>query len=304
MKTIARVLRNAFVCTLCLLLQLQNALAATTKTYSIGYTSGQLYTASVPCGSTTTDWGYNCYCGNPERYNGRIGAVATWTFQDIPPSNNSPAQQISVSLPTGAAAGGGFDIRLNGSLLGTITTAGGYCGGISFGTLDAFVNNYNTGGINTITFTRTTADNMSFLSGNFSATVTYSASTPAASGFTNSVIPLISWLPLTGATSYQLQIDGTPFFDGTGLINKNPILDTTYYILNNISPEVLSNGQTYYTRFRALGGPWETKWSPISDFTVDTTPPPAPTLTSPADQSTSATETPTLNWSPVTSGTE
>jgi hypothetical protein len=305
MKALARTLRSAAVCALCLMLQLQSAFAVVTKNYSIAHDDASLYgSATTSCATSTTAWGNCCDCTCGIRSNNLAGAVATWTFTD---QGAGLATQIIISLPTGSLASGGIDIRLNGSLLGTSSIFTAICGYTPLGNLSISpIPNYNIGGSNTITFTHAPASKFFFHSGNFNATVTYveGVSTPTAGGFINSTTPLLSWVPLQDATSYQLQIDDTPFFDGAGLINKDPILGTTSYTLTGTPPELLSNGQTYYARFRALGGTYATLWSGRTDFTVDTTAPPAPTLNSPADQSTSATETPTLNWSPVTSGTE
>ena len=104
-----------------------------------------------------------------------------------------------------------------------------------------------------------------------------------------------------GATSYRLEIDDTPFFNGSNLINK--IVTGTSYTLSGTAPEPRTNGVSYYMRLTAQEGIFAGQ-SDITDFTVDTTAPSAPSLTSPADNATGLSQTPTFNWTSVTSGDE
>ena len=129
-------------------------------------------------------------------------------------------------------------------------------------------------------------------------------STPSHGGFTNSLTPAISWAALTGSTSYQLQIDGTPFFNSGALMDKTITGSVLNYTLNGTPPELLTNADTYYARFKALGGTYNNVWSLTTSFTVDTSSPSAPTPNQPAADSTIPTQTPLFNWSPVTSGSE
>ena len=129
-----------------------------------------------------------------------------------------------------------------------------------------------------------------------------SISTPTAGGFTNATAPLISWVPFPSATSYQLQIDTVPFFNDGGVggaLITQTINGTTGYILSGTAPQLLTNAVTYYGRVQALNGPATGVWSYISDFTVDNTAPPAPTLNSPINGVATPTQTPTFNWTAV-----
>jgi hypothetical protein len=122
-----------------------------------------------------------------------------------------------------------------------------------------------------------------------------------AFGFSSTTTPTITWVSFGGATSYKLQVDDTglfnpPLFEKTGLT-------ATSYTLSGAGAELLTNGITYYARVQAENGSDTGVNKPV-DFTVDTTAPPAPTLTYPAANATITTTKPKFDWSPVTSGAE
>lgn len=207
-------------------------------------------------------------------------------------------------------------VTLNGVLMATglaVPPNDASCTSVEFTQTATFPSSaYVNGGINTISFTNpqpsymimnpnalTGANNLVLITVNNGPSI----STPTPSGFVSSTTPTISWLPLGTATSYQLQIDTVPFFNDVGgaLITKT-ILGTTFYTLSGAAPELLTNAVTYYGRVQPLGGTLQGIWSYISDFTVYTVVPPAPTLVTPINGASTPSQTPTFNWNPVVTG--
>jgi len=121
---------------------------------------------------------------------------------------------------------------------------------------------------------------------------------PANTSSTNDNTPTLDWHNVTDAEEYQIQIDSNSNFTSPQ-IDKVGITNSTYTTLSS-----LSDG-TYYWRVRAkdnLGnwGGWSSGWS----FTIDTQPPPFPTLLSPADGSEINDNTPMFDWDDVKGVTE
>lgn len=136
----------------------------------------------------------------------------------------------------------------------------------------------------------------------FRVTVTLipGVSTPAAGGFTNSTLPLVSWPPIPNATSYTLQINADPFFNSP-LVNQLIPGTTQYQVTIGAG---LVNAGSYYTRVKAQNGTFAGIWSYIGDFTVAQTLPTTPANISPPANATVPVQTPTFNWTPATLGTE
>ncbi|MDI6792464.1 MAG: Ig-like domain-containing protein [bacterium] len=114
--------------------------------------------------------------------------------------------------------------------------------------------------------------------------------------------PTFTWQAVTGADSYDLQIDDDPDFSSPvrSISGISPTIPTTSY---TPSP-VLSEG-TYYWRVRARDaagniGNWRQSNESPGSVTVDTTAPDAPYLTSPADGAYLKESMPWFSWPAVT----
>jgi bacillolysin len=111
---------------------------------------------------------------------------------------------------------------------------------------------------------------------------------------TNDDTPTLVWSPVTGATLYDLQIAyDRKFQDTFDYLTLDATLGTSYTIPNAPDDE-------YFWRVRAINsvntyGPWSAVWS----FTVDTTPPAAPELVGPADETRMTNRKFKLEWSKV-----
>ncbi len=102
---------------------------------------------------------------------------------------------------------------------------------------------------------------------------------------TTSRHPAFSWLALTGAKKYQLEVS-------TGGTFATTLLNTTTTKLSVIPSSSLPTG-TLYWRVRKSGG----SWSPVWSFTVPISDP--PTLSSPAAGATLGTLSPDLTWGAI-----
>jgi tartrate-resistant acid phosphatase type 5 len=113
------------------------------------------------------------------------------------------------------------------------------------------------------------------------ATVNFSAPSlrdPRQNFLTNSSTPFFSWDKVRGASQYEITIALDSIFSQ---IFASQVVSGTSY------PSTLAlDDNTYYWRVRAYNSANQPgKYSTTNKFTIDTTPPPAPTLLSPADKS-------------------
>jgi serine protease len=143
--------------------------------------------------------------------------------------------------------------------------------------------------------------------GNWSATWTLTIDTappaaptlqaPADGATTNDDAPTFDWDPVTGGAQYQLQVD-----DGAGF--TSPEIAVTGSGTDHTPPTGLMD-DTYNWRVRAQDNVdnWG-NWSPTWTLTIDTVPPAAPTLQTPADGATTNDDAPTFDWDPVTGGAQ
>lgn len=237
------------------------------------------------------------------------GGIATINFVDVYGGNTSSATFQTTRKTSNIAP----NVVVNGKIAGALTT-GSCCGccvqdvSESVDVTSAYNNNASTKSVVidaspgcqytfwTITKLANTTDPM------FRVAVVPlpGVSTPTTGGFTNITLPTISWAPLSGSTSYQLQIHTDPFFNAPYV--SQTVLGTTQYTLT--AGQILTNGVSYYARVRALGGAAGGFWSYVTDFTVAQTAPAAPTTVAPAANANVPVQTPTFNWSAVTSGPE
>lgn len=121
---------------------------------------------------------------------------------------------------------------------------------------------------------------------------------PADASTGVSLTPTFKWFSDPLADSYTIEIaDGVNF--SNIVVTQSGISDTTYTVA---AP--LANGTPYYWRVRGTNGtgdgPDSNKWS----FTTVIAPPGAPSLTSPADNATDVSLTPTFMWSAGSGSTD
>lgn len=112
---------------------------------------------------------------------------------------------------------------------------------------------------------------------------------PNANANINIPIPEFTWKEISSAIGYEIQIATNTNF--TNLIYSGYETGTTF-----IPTTPLSDG-TYYWRVRGFNG----RFTSIRKLIIDTTPPLAPTLTSPMNSAT-LRQSPTLRWTPVSGG--
>ncbi|MBC7264797.1 MAG: S8 family serine peptidase [Chloroflexi bacterium] len=122
-------------------------------------------------------------------------------------------------------------------------------------------------------------------------------SSPANGSTTSNSTPTFVWNSVSGATSYQIQVDDAPSF-------TSPAIDTTTSNTNYTPASALADG-IYYWRVRGHNSCGNGAWSEIWSFTISTvcTVPPAPALSSPENGSTTSNSTPTFTWNAVSSAT-
>ena len=133
-----------------------------------------------------------------------------------------------------------------------------------------------------------------------SAEASTTASTPPdtpvllspATGTTGVTFPVtLAWQSVTGATSYDLQLDESTF--GNPEINLN-LTQTSYEVASQPS----GSASYYYWRVRACNATGCSAWSAKWTFTTEATAP-APVLTAPSDGAIDLSTTPQLVWQAV-----
>lgn len=108
--------------------------------------------------------------------------------------------------------------------------------------------------------------------------------------------PQLTWGTVAGANAYQVQVDDASSFNSLNFEYTTP--STTH------ATTTLVDG-TYYWRVRSddTVGNWG-DWSDVWSFTIDTTAPGIPTLSSPANGASVGYSTPLLEWNAVGDATE
>ncbi|MBU7043087.1 MAG: carboxypeptidase regulatory-like domain-containing protein [Theionarchaea archaeon] len=107
-------------------------------------------------------------------------------------------------------------------------------------------------------------------------------------GFENTPVrPTFSWLQVSGASSYQLQVDNNSNFSSPE-IDQTGIATTSYMAPSDLSPD------TYYWRVisNASNAEWSDKWS----FTISGEEVPQVILTSPSSGAQNMSSTPLFQW--------
>ncbi len=114
---------------------------------------------------------------------------------------------------------------------------------------------------------------------------------PANGYYLNDNTPTFSWTGVNGGNKYHIQIDNDSTFN-------NPEVD---YITPDISiyytPDLPFVDSIYYWRVQALNSMEENgPWCSTQSFTIDTVPPPPPSLSLPADAIPNLRSIPTFSW--------
>lgn len=126
---------------------------------------------------------------------------------------------------------------------------------------------------------------------NFGMPVTPALSAPADNAAGLSTTPTLSWNTSSGATSYRLQVSTDVNFSST-VVDQSGLLTTSFQVMG------LSNGTTYYWRVNATNSTGTSDWSSVWQFSTagGGSPPAAPALSSPVDNTVNLPINPTLVW--------
>lgn len=103
-----------------------------------------------------------------------------------------------------------------------------------------------------------------------------------------SLFPTFDWSDVTGATSYRLQV----IQGATIVLDQSNITQSTFTVVS----AVLTANTWYYWRVNATGPTGTSGWSASWNFQTGNNAPPAPLLSSPPNNATNVSLTPTLSW--------
>ena len=117
-------------------------------------------------------------------------------------------------------------------------------------------------------------------------------SSPANNSTGISTTPTLIWNPVTGADTYNLQIATDANF--TAIIKDTSQSDTSYNVTTG-----LTNSTKHYWRVSSTNTGGTSNYSSVWNFTTIVAASGVPTLSSPANNSTGISTTPTLIWNPV-----
>lgn len=122
--------------------------------------------------------------------------------------------------------------------------------------------------------------------------------TPSANATNVNVTSTLSWYPVTGTVTYQLQVATDSLFAGL-IFNQSGLTSTS----RQIGP--LSYYTIYYYRVNATNSNGTSYWSQFFKFTTQLPPtaPPAPTLASPANGATGVPTIPVVYWNESSTAT-
>jgi hypothetical protein len=101
------------------------------------------------------------------------------------------------------------------------------------------------------------------------------------------VSPTLSWSTVSGATEYQVQVSDSDDF-------STIVSDTVVTTPTNVLTGLLDG--SHHWRVRSINATGSGAWSSIWLFTIDTTPPSAPSLSLPSDGSTTNNAAITFEW--------
>jgi formylglycine-generating enzyme required for sulfatase activity/N-acetylneuraminic acid mutarotase len=123
-------------------------------------------------------------------------------------------------------------------------------------------------------------------------------SSPANREAGQSQSPTLSWLPVSNATGYYVQVSTDSLFTAIAFEDTNMIAAS-----NSRTVSGLSGGVTYYWRVTAENANDKSAWSAVWSFTTATVSLLAPTLVSPVNGAVDQSLSPALTWSTVTNAT-
>jgi len=120
---------------------------------------------------------------------------------------------------------------------------------------------------------------------------------PSNGSTTDDSTPTLDWGSVSGATSYRVQVD-----DNSGF--TSPEIDQTTSNTSYTPSSALAD-DTYYWRVQASNSCGSGSWSAVWSFTIEIScpAPPAPSLSSPSNGSSTCDTTPYLDWSSVSEAT-
>ena len=211
----------------------------------------------------------------------------------ISPANNATDVSLSPIL-IWSATGGTTGYRLE------VNTASNFSGTVIYDQDTISQTSEQIGGLidNTKYYWRVTAltngGNTSDESSVFNFTTGQASLTsPSDDALSISLTPTFSWPAATGASSYHLEVNTSSDFTGT--VKLDTTTSATSKVLNGLS---LSNNTTYYWRVTATSsGLWKTNTSSVYSFTTKLA---TTALSSPTNNATGVSLSPTLSWSSVT----
>jgi len=103
-----------------------------------------------------------------------------------------------------------------------------------------------------------------------------------------------SWIYDPSGVTFNLQVDDDSDFSSPK-VNKTNLSSTDYTVTTPLEERI------YYWKVKAIDGAGnESLWSSVWSFTVDITPPSAPSLVSPTDEALTNDRSPTFDWTDVT----
>ena len=216
--------------------------------------------------------------------------LATTTLSS--PANNSSGMSLTPTLSWSAVAGANT-YRLE------VNTSSNFTGTVIYDQNTLISTSKIIGGLadNVKYYWRVTAlnssGNTSDASSVFSFTTGQSTLVTAVNGAMGvSTSPTLSWDKTSGASTYRLEVNTKSDFTGTVVFNNNTIADT----MQSLSG--LAYNTTYYWRVTAGSNALaKTSTSSVYSFTTKLA---TTTLSSPANNSSGMSLTPTLSWSAVT----
>lgn len=117
---------------------------------------------------------------------------------------------------------------------------------------------------------------------------------PANNSSNISTTPTFTWNAVNGAASYKILISTVSNF---GIITDSAIVTTNSY---TIAPGKLQNASAYFWKVNASNAVGTSAYSTTFNFSTTLTPPPTPTLVSPANGAAGQSLTPALVWQSLT----